>query len=100
VGTGFAFKAKSTNSDSKQFCDASDPNACSPAGVDLRNDALKQGNVATAAFIGGGAFLAAAGVVWLLEGKSAKQSGRAPAQLRASAAVLPGNASLYVQGNF
>jgi PEGA domain len=100
VGTGFAFKAKSSNSDSKQDCDDANPNVCGPTGIDLRNDALKQGNIATVAFISGGALLAAAGVVWVLESKSTNQTSAATAVLRASAAVTPGHASLYLQGNF
>jgi len=101
VGTGFALKAKSTDAKSKQDCDKANPNSCGPNGLTLRNDALSQGNIATVAFIAGGAFIAAAGLVWILEPKpAAAAAATRPHPLRASAAIAPGNAALFVQGNF
>jgi len=100
VGTGFALKAKSDNTKSKDDCDAANPNLCGATGYKLRNDARAEGNGATIAFIAGGAFLAGAVVVWELEASSKKSAAAAPTALRASAAVTPGNAALYLQGDF
>ena len=99
VGTVFALKAKSTDTESKQDCDVANPNLCGATGQSQRSDALSQGNVATVAFIAGGAFIAASGLVWLLEPRSVAHAHAARA-LQASASVVPGNATLYVQGSF
>lgn len=100
VGTGFALKAKSDNTKSKDDCDSANPNLCGATGYNLRNDARSEGNGATIAFIAGGAFLAGAIVVWTLESSTNKSAASAPTALRASAAVTPGNAALYLRGDF
>jgi hypothetical protein len=99
VGTGFALKAASDNTKSKQDCDTPNMNSCGPTGVSLRNDALAEGNVATVGLIGGAVLLAAGGLVWDIEHQAHKKSA-ANASLRASAALLPGNAALYLSGGF
>lgn len=98
VGTAFAFMAKSSNDDSMAECHPDDPNVCSPTGVDLRNDALAQGNVATVAFIVGGAALAGAGI-WLVVGGSGSEKPAASA-LRAGVAGNRGGATLVMRGAF
>jgi hypothetical protein len=98
VGSFVALKAQSDNTKSKTDCDAQ--NVCGATGYGLRNDARSAGNIATAAFIGGAAFIAGAVVVWELESSSNKSAASAPTALRASAAVTPGNAALYLQGSF
>jgi hypothetical protein len=100
VGATFAMMANSTNDDSAQYCEPEDPNACSQRGVDMRDDARGKGNVATIGFVAGGAALAGAGVVWLLDGGTKpKESGAGP-RLRSSAAIGPGHATLHVGGSF
>jgi hypothetical protein len=60
----FGVLAHSTYNDSLVQC-PKDKNLCTPRGVSQRNDAITQGNVATAAFIVGGAAHAAGVVLWL-----------------------------------
>jgi hypothetical protein len=98
VGTIFVLEAASNNTKSKSDCDAMNMNLCGPAGVSQRNTALTDGNVATAAIVGGAAFLAAAGLVWDLEYHN--KSASAPLGFRAAAALTPGNAALYLKGDF
>jgi hypothetical protein len=100
VGGIFALKAQSTNKQSKESCDIGNPNQCSPTGVSQRNDARSQGNVATVGMIAGGAFLVAAIVSWRIEAASSKSAASSGVGLRASAAILPGSAALYLQGGF
>ena len=100
VGTVFALKAKSSNEDSKQDCGTPNINVCGPQGLASRNDALHQGNVATVSFIAGGAFLASAVIVWRVEAGSKKSGAAQRPTLQARATVAPGNAALYLQGNF
>ncbi|HEY1534059.1 MAG TPA: hypothetical protein VGF76_08565, partial [Polyangiaceae bacterium] len=102
LGTVFALKAQSSNKQSKQNCDSDQVNMCNSAGVGLRNDALTQGNVATISAISGGALLVAAAIVWRVEATSKKTaaSSSSSSQLRASAAIIPGSAALYLSGGF
>lgn len=85
VGTTFAVLAKNEYNDSLANC-PNDPNHCNSAGVEQRNSAITKGNVATVAFIAGGAALAGAGVVWLLSGSSSEH-GAAPS--KSHVAVYP-----------
>ena len=102
VGTVFALTAKSKYNESKGLCDLDDANSCSAPGVEMRNDARGQGNIATVGFIAGGAALAGAGIVWLFTGNGAlrPQTASSPARLRATPAVAPNLAALFVQGSF
>jgi len=100
LGTAFALKALSTNSESKDDCDASNMNVCGPTGLRLRNDALTQGNIATIGFTSGAVLLLVAGVVWDMEARSPSHSAQSRVNLHASAAITPGNAALYLQGGF
>jgi hypothetical protein len=63
VGAYFGLAAKSANDDSKAECRAD--NRCSPAGTDLRNDAISKANLSTLLFIGGGVVVAS-GLTWVL----------------------------------
>jgi hypothetical protein len=98
VGTVFALMAKSTNDDSMAECRPDDPNVCSKKGVDMRDDALAQGNVATVAFVAGGAALAGAGV-WLLVGSQGGGKSAA-SSLKAGVATNSAGASVFVTGGF
>jgi len=104
VGTVFAVTAKNKYNESKSNgrCDLDDANSCSATGVGLRNDARSQGNIATIGFIAGGAALAGAGIVWLFTGTggSDQKHASSPAHLRATPAVAPNLAALFVQGSF
>jgi serine/threonine-protein kinase len=98
VGAGavLGMVARSKNEDSKDHCDPMHPNQCSSRGVALRNDAYTFSDVATAAFITGGAALATAAVLWLLRG------GSESADESAAISVHPGPtaASFAVSGKF
>jgi hypothetical protein len=97
VGASFALMAKSKNEDSKAYCDPQDPNQCNSEGVEMRNDALTKGNIATVGAIVGSAAVTGAVLVLLLDaGKPREQQGR----LRSSAALGPDRGVVYVQGNF
>jgi tetratricopeptide (TPR) repeat protein len=100
LGTTFAILAKSKYNDSLNDCDADAPNLCGASGMELRNDARTKGDIATVSFIVGGAALAGAGVVWLAGGSSKEKHGASPTRLRATPALAPNLAALFVQGRF
>jgi hypothetical protein len=100
VGTVFALLATSANSKSKSDCDADNVNVCGSTGVSQRNDARRDGNIATVGFVAGGALLAGAGILWLAGGHSKESAASPPRGLRANAAVAPGSAAVYLQGSF
>jgi hypothetical protein len=96
VGTVFGLMASSTYDDSKAECRPDDPNLCTQTGVDLRDDARSQGNIATVAFVVGGAALAGAGI-WLLVDSGGSEKSTA---LTAGVRTTPGGATLLVRGGF
>ena len=100
VGTVFALEASSTNQDSKEKCRADAPNLCDPDGVALRNDALDQGNIATVGFVVGGAALAGAVTLFLLDGARSVEKPERSGTLRPSAVVGPRSASVAFSGSF
>lgn len=100
VGTTFAILAKSKFDESKDECDKDDVNNCSARGVDLRDNAITRGNVATVGFAVGGAALAAAGVLWLTGSNTPTTSAANTARWRAAPVLGPGAAALLVQGNY
>jgi hypothetical protein len=59
AGGVFALLARGNDTDSKKQCDPDDPNACSVGGKALRDDAVKQADIATILGIAGGVTLAA-----------------------------------------
>jgi hypothetical protein len=65
VGTIFALNAKSKYNDSLGQCSVNDKNACTPSGVQMRDDARSAGNVATVGIGLGAALVAAGAVLWL-----------------------------------
>lgn len=99
VGTVFAILAKNKDSDSREQCPRS-PNSCNADGVELRNEAIRKGNAATAAFVAGGAFLAGAGVVWLLSGSTEEPRQARQNRVWASADVGAGFGRLQLAGTF
>lgn len=69
VGTAFGLKAAAAKSDSEAHCDG---NICDDEGIQIREDGMVAGNVATALFIGGGAAAAAGVVLFLTAPKGAR----------------------------
>jgi serine/threonine-protein kinase len=57
AGGFFGYRAYSSNKRSKGECRADDPNACTPAGASLREDAKTAGALSTVATVSGGALL-------------------------------------------
>jgi serine/threonine-protein kinase len=98
VGTVFALMANSTNDDSMADCRPEDPNRCNARGVDARDKAQTQGNIATVGFIAGGAALAGAGALFLFGGKGSSET--SSTAIRPSAEIGPGRAGVYVRGKF
>ncbi|HEY3666547.1 MAG TPA: tetratricopeptide repeat protein [Polyangiaceae bacterium] len=57
AGGFFGYRTYSLNRRSKGDCRADDPNACTPAGASLRDDAKTAGTISTIATLGGGALI-------------------------------------------
>lgn len=100
LGGAYALMAKSKYNESTHQCDVDDANSCSASGIELRNDARTKGDIATVSFIIGGAALAGAGIVWLASGSSNEKHAASPTRLRATPAIGPNLAALFVQGRF
>jgi hypothetical protein len=99
AGAYFAVQAKNKNNQSLSDCLMKQPTQCSNTGVSLRNDALSDGNVATAAIVLGGA-VAVTGLVLLIS--SAKPS--APARTGSLSITLgtgpSGGGAVGLKGSF
>jgi hypothetical protein len=94
VGVGATFGLMA----SSEYEKSNDSNLCSVHGVEVRNAAIRKGNVATIAFAVGGAALAGAGVLYLVTGgPSAAKEGHG---VSGGVAVAPGFALLSVEGKF
>ncbi len=93
VGTVYGFTAIHNNSQSKNEC-PSNPNICSDAGVNGRNDALRQARISTVAFVAGGAALAAGAVLYFTA-----PNGQ-PLPITVQASVEPRTAQLNFGGAF
>ena len=100
VGGAYSLMAKSKYNESTHGCDPADANSCSQTGVNLRNSARTKGDIATFSFIAGGAALAGAGIVWLASGSSSDKHAASPTRLRATPALGPNLAALFLQGRF
>jgi serine/threonine-protein kinase len=93
IATGFALAARANNEDSFAHCDAVAKNTCLPEGLDLRNDARTQGNVATISTTVGLVALAAGAVLYFT----------APSREKAAVVVPtagPGTAGLAFVGRY
>lgn len=100
AGTYFAVSAKGKYDDSVIGCSPADKNLCNAVAVDRRNDARKDGNIATVA-VGVGVVAAAAGVVLFVRGgrpdpRAASAAGAQKTSIFStwSPAVGPGSVSL------
>jgi hypothetical protein len=81
VGAVLAVVAKNKYDTSLGNCLTSNHNSCSPAGLTERSDARTAGDIATVAFIAGGAAVAGGLVLWITapNGTKAKDSAATPA---------------------
>ncbi len=89
AGTVFGLKARSSWDDAKAHC-ANFPNACSPAGVTLAEDARASGNTSTVAFVIGVAGLAGGAIVFFTAPKNANGEKKLSIQLAPSSVALLG----------
>lgn len=98
IGAVFGGLAVSKQSESEQLdasgvphCDGD--NACSPEGMELRDDAITNATVSTAAFVAGGVLLAA-GVVIVLAAPDGGNAEEATAGLSVRLELLPAGATM------
>lgn len=92
-------QALSKKDESMGECLESDPNACSPAGKALRDDARSLGNVATVALLGGGALLTT-GIVLIVTAPNDPSQAHRSGSLRVSGGTNGRDASLSLRGTF
>lgn len=101
VGLGlsgvFAVLAKNKYNDSLQDCPTS-PNVCTQAGVNTRNDALTDGNIASVAFGVGAAALVGGVVLWLTAPSASAHP--ATGQVRVTPLVGAGTGGALLQGSW
>jgi hypothetical protein len=98
LGGFLSYQAYGKKQDSLAQCRVDDPNACTPQGKEMRDDAKRTADTATLLFVGGGA-LVAGGLVLVLSAQSSEP--RAPArELKASAALTGGGAGLRLEGTW
>jgi hypothetical protein len=89
AGTVFGLKARSSWDDAKKQC-ANPPNACTPAGVTLAEDARAAGNAATVAFVIGAAALAGGAIVFFTAPKNTNGERKLSLQVLPSSVTLVG----------
>jgi hypothetical protein len=97
VGGFLAYRAYSLNQDSLAQCRADDPNACTPNGKALRDDAHTMASASTIAFAAGGA-LAVGGLVLVLTAKS--ETRHAGSDLRVSTGVMGRGPGIQLEGTW
>jgi hypothetical protein len=94
----FGYQAYDAKQQSLTQCRVDDPNACTPAGKDLRDDAKRHANNATLAMAGGGAMLAGS-VILFLSSRSAEP--HAPTrEVKASLDWTGSRAGLRLEGTW
>lgn len=97
VGGVFTGLAVAANEESEKWC----PDGCSPRGVELRNTAMTNGNVATVAFVVGSAALVGALATWLwLDGDAGSTAGGRGGDLRAGFVLHERECSIALEGTF
>jgi hypothetical protein len=94
VGAGFGLSSISKRDESRDHCVV---DACNAEGVALRDDALRNGNIATFTMIGGAAAVAG-GLVLVLT--APKGSHEPVGKLRAVPTAAVGGGGFMLQGNF
>jgi hypothetical protein len=95
VGAGFGLSSIGKRNESRSHCVV---DACDAAGVELRNDAIRNGNVATVTTIAGGVAFAG-GLILVLTAPKGREHERA-GKVRAVPSFAASGAGLLVQGNF
>lgn len=99
VGGAFGISSISNRDESRQYCTG---DICNAQGVSLRDDAIRDGNVATATMIAGGAVLAG-GLLLVItapRGASKEDARSAHAKLRAAPSVASNGGGFSLQGTF
>lgn len=96
VGAGFGLSSLAKRDESRDHCVG---DACDAIGVDLRDDAIRNGNVATIATIAGGAAIAG-GLILVLTAPKGGASHERVGKLRAAPSFGPGGGGFMLQGNF
>jgi serine/threonine-protein kinase len=99
AGGVLAYVAYDKNTESLDHCLRDEPNACSPEGKTLREDAQKYANLATIG-VGAGAGLVVTSLVLLLTAPSSERSTAASHPVAVSAAVTRGSMKLNLNGSF
>ncbi len=94
VGAGFGLASKSKHDDARSHCDGA--NHCDADGLGLREDALRDGTIATVAFAAGGAALVTGAIVWLTAPGGTKRTER----LQASPQAGGGTTGITLSGSF
>jgi hypothetical protein len=103
IGTTYMLRAMAKNEESQNGCSA---DRCSPVATQERLDARAFGNVATVAFLAGGALLAMGTTLYLVGSPASAASthsaptARSSASLRATPFVGPGGFGGVLQGTF
>ena len=97
LGAGFGIASKGKHDDAESHCTGS---ICDAAGVSLRSDAIHAGNVATAAFIAGGAMLVGGGVLFFAAPRDHAEHADHAGDLAAAPMLAPGLGGLSLSGRF
>jgi hypothetical protein len=96
VGAGFGLSSLAKRRESNDHCNG---NLCDQAGVDLRDDAIRSGNVSTVATIGGGVALVS-GILLLVTAPSSERQKTTGKRITATPNVGRGGGGLVLQGVF
>ncbi|MBS2014371.1 MAG: hypothetical protein JST00_15900 [Deltaproteobacteria bacterium] len=96
VGGAFGISSMSNRDEARQYCTG---DLCNAQGVSLRDDAIRDGNVATVTMIAGGAALAGGLLLVLTAGHGASKE-ESTSRLRAAPSVAQNGGGLSIQGAF
>jgi hypothetical protein len=99
AGGVLAYRAYDLNDQSLAQCRANDPNACTPEGKSLRDDAKSFATTSTIAVAAGGALLAT-GITLVLAAPSGESHAAAQRELRLHTSALKRGARLTLEGRF
>jgi serine/threonine-protein kinase len=96
IGAGFGLSSLGKRNESRSHCVV---DACDGVGVGLRDDAIRNGNIATVATIAGGAAVAG-GILLILTAPSSSESHERAGKLHAVPSVGLNGGGLSLQGSF
>jgi hypothetical protein len=94
AGTALAFMAKSKFDESNDTGHCNAEGQCDSTGLALRDDAVAQGNIATAVFVAGAALAVGGAILWLSAPPSDERALTDPAPARLAVGVGPGGVAL------